>query len=345
VVRAAKSESLLPGEARAFFVRERFDVPEGFEGLLELRGDAPFHSIALRSLVNPSGDFALTPYAASSATSGPVYFAHLVADSSYSTDILCWNPGAAAMAARLDFFGSGGSASPAGSHPASSDFVLQPGQLRRFAIPASAQAQFHGYARLTLVSGNALPMATAIIARREGGSAVSEAAVPATPGSIEQRFVVAERAAQKTGLAILNPSAGAVAIDLELAGSEEALATPARTSITLQPGEKRAFFLYELFPALPQYLNGFVQVRASPAVASLALLGINNERGEFLLASLTAEPATGSLEDGETAVLPRIATGSGYRTTFYLLSWGTDAPSGRIRFFDTAGAALPLLLR
>ncbi len=347
VARKSLPQNLLPGQAMAFFIREHFNLGAGFEGIVELSSPSPFHAIALRSIVNAAGDFSLTPYSPESSQAGPAYFAHLTADPSYSTDILVWNSQAQAVTARLEFFTPTGQPVVPAGLAAAGDITLRTGQMQRISLPQSPSS-FFGYARLTLVSGPALPSASAVIRRWENGSPVSEAGIPATPAVSEQLSLIADRPRQRTGLALVNPTTAPATVDLEVVGVEAGISLPAKVSLTLAAGEKRAFFLYQAFPDLPGYLTGILRMRSSTGIAVLSLLGVTNERGEYLIASVTDEPGTDPLANGNIAVMPRFATGGGYRTILYLLpdKLGGDQTRGRIRFNnDNAGTPQALSFR
>jgi len=334
---------LAAGETQAFFVREEFSFEGNFEGLLELSAPAPFHSFTLRSIVNAAGDFAMTPYPRETSSSGPLYFAHLTADGSYSSDILLWNSQAQAVAARLSFFAPDGKPAAPTGLASQVDVRLLPGELRRVTLPRTASA-FFGYARVTLTSGSSLPAMTAVITRWENGAPASEAGIPATPLLADDLLVLAERPHQRTGLALLNPGPDPVAVELEIKGSD---AVTGRATVNLAGGEKRAFFLFEVFDNLPAFITATLSIRASSGVAALALAGITNERGDFLMASLTGEPGIQPLAPGGVAVCPRYATGGGYRTVVFLSPEARDALAGygKIRFLDTAGSPQALLFR
>lgn len=337
---------LYPGESVAFFLAQKFDLEDGFEGILELKSPLPFYALALRGITNASGDLSLTPYAEESTSRGPLYFAHLAADSSYSSGILLWNSQSETVTARLEFFTPTGQPTAAVDQPASAEIKLLPGQLKSIAL-CRTSAAFFGYARLTLVSGPLLPSSTAVITRYEKGIPVSEAGMPGTPLLVEELLLLAERPTQRTALALLNPGTAQVTVDLELVGVESLAPAPDGVSLTLKAGEKRAFFLSEVLPGLPSYATGLIRIKGSADIAALALLGITNERGEFLIASITGEPGREVLTAGSTAVLPRIVTGGGYRTMLYLLpdKVDTSRSEGQIRFFTTAGIPYPMLFR
>lgn len=337
---------LNPGEAKAFFLREKFDLRAFSDGLLELKADAPFYTVTLRSTNNAAGDFSLTPCPQESATSGPLYFAHLTADPSYSSDIILWNSQDKPVTARLEFFNPTGQPTAPPNQPASADVSLLSGQLRRMTI-AQSSVSFYGYARLTLRSGTELPSAAAVITRWENGAPASEAGIPGTPALAEDTLLVAERPSQQTALALLNPSSQAATVELQILGAEGSGPVPGKVQIKLQPGEKRAFFLYEVFSGMPPYLNSLLHIKADSSVAMLELLGLVNERGNFLIAALTGEAVHSPLATGAIAVMPRFATGAGYRTLLYLLpdETGGSPSQGKIRFFDSSGAPQRLFFR
>ncbi len=333
------------GESSAFFMDQQFDLGSQFEGTLEIRSPLPFHSIALRGITNAAGDFALTPYPPETASGGPLYFAHLAADSSYSSEILLWNPRTAPVSFQLEFRTPEGQLTGAVDQPAQSEYTLQPGQLKRVVLARSSRP-FYGYARMTLTSGTALPSNTVVIVRWENESPASEAGVPAAAASSEEVFLLAERPFQRTAVAILNPTATAADIEIEVE-TLEGKPAPGTAKISLLPGQKKSFFLNQVFADLPTYATGRFRVRSGNEVAILALIGITNQRGEFLISSITGEKVVNSVASGETAVLPRYATGGGYRTSLFLLPEGfSSGPSqGQIRFYDMAGIPYFLLFR
>ncbi len=339
-------DNLAPGQATAFFLQQQFELGSAFEGIVELSSTAPFYAITLRSIVNGAGDFSLTPYPPESVQNGPVYFPHLTADPSYSTDLLLWNPQSQQVKARIEFFTADGRATAAAGQPASSEVTIESGQLKRISLSQSTDV-FFGYARLTLAGGPALPSATAVIRRWENGSPASEAGIPAMPGVNEQLSLVADRPGQRTGVAILNASADAASMEFELLGAEPGTPLPGKTSLTLKAGEKRSFFLYEIFPEMPAYLTGILRIKSNAAVAVLSLLGVTNSRNEFLIASITGDPGIDALAAGSTAILPRFATGGGYRTLLYLLpdAIGIQPGQGQIRFHENTGALQPVPFR
>jgi hypothetical protein len=285
----------------------------------------------------------MTPYPLETSSNGPLYFAHLTADDSYSSDILLWNSQTQPVAARLSFFAPDGKPAAPTGLASQIDVRLLPGELTRVTLPRTASA-FSGYARMTLTSGSSLPAMTAVITRWENYAPASEVGVPATPLLTDDLIVLAERPYQRTGLGLLNPGPAPVAVDLEILGSDS---VTGKATVNLAGGEKRAFFLFEVFKNLPSFMTASLRIRAGAGVAVLALAGITNERGDFLMASLTGEPGIQPLVPGGEAICPRYATGSGYRTVVFMSPDASDAlaGSGQVRFLDTAGLPQPLVFR
>jgi hypothetical protein len=186
-----------------------------------------------------------------------------------------------------------------------------------------------------------------VCTRWEGGAPVSEAGIPATPLTSSELIVVDERPVQRTALGLLNPSPNPVMVLLFFVSVDPAL--PAGfAGLTLEGGEKRAFFLHEAFGnSLPPDITGLLRIQASAEIATLALLGVTNERGNFLMAALTGEPGREPLRAGASATAPRFATGGGYRTVLFLAPVSGEAapPKGVIRFFDSNGSLLRLYFR
>ena len=335
----SKVETLEAGKTRAFFVDEKFTFPSKFDGSLELRASVPFISFALRSTANGAGDMLFTPYPSqSSASTGPLFFTHLVTDDSYSSEIVVLNSHPQPASVRLEFFTSSGEVRSADSM----DLELQTGQLRRVLLPRRS-FPFSGYARLTLRSGAELPLAVGILTRWENGAPTSEVGIPATATLDADTTVAAERPLQHTGLALLNPASGPVSVELELIGSELPIGATKSVRLDLKAGEKRSFFLREVFPKLPSHFNAILQIKPSAKIAVLSMLGIYNSRGNFLLASLT-ENKTPSLSGGRT-IVPRFVNGGGYRTILYLANPSDEKSTGQLRFFDAQGIPQAVLFR
>jgi hypothetical protein len=327
------------GSTRAFFINEEWgNLPVDFEGSLEVLSSIPTVAFGMRATTNPRADYLLTPFGGG-AVSGEtqVYFPQLAAGSVYSTEILLLNPHPQEARVRLEFFGETGIPQAAGPLPASSEWTLSPGQAKRLLIPQGG-SDFYGYARVTHLS-ESLPMISAWITSWVAGSAVTEISIPPTPAVQLETFLVLERPAQKTALALLNPGPTKAVLQVEILPSET-VSQGRSKEVELGAGEKKALFFLEMFPDLPPYASAIARVTAPEGVVALTLLGIYNSRGDFLISALRAPEVTEN-----AAVLPRFASGGGYRTMLYLFQLEGPGRQGEIRFFDVSGQAQPVGFR
>lgn len=226
--------------------------------------------------------------------------------------------------------------------PASNAIRLLPGEIRRVSLPRGSPA-FYGYARVTLVSGTSLPAVSAVLTRWEKGAPASEAGIPANTAALASELVAADRPWQRTALALLNVEDKAVTVDLELTGAELPLPSNSRFQVKLEAGEKRAFFLDEVFSGLPSQFTALLSIKSNSPVAVLALLGMSNARSEFLISAVEDSGDGGNLDS--VLIIPRFVTGSGYRTLLYLTLSSGGATQGEIRFFDTSGRPLSINYR
>jgi hypothetical protein len=336
----AKEFHIGKGSTYAFFINEEWtNLPADFEGSLEVLSSFPTVAFGMRATTNPRGDYLLTPFGSSaSPDQTEVYFPQLAASSVYSTEILMLNPCQQEVRVRLEFFGETGVPQAAGPLAASSEWTLPSGHARRLLIPQGG-SEFYGYARVTRLSGTSLPLISAWITSWAAGSAVTEISIPPTPSVQRETFLVLERPAQKTALALLNAGAAKATLRVEILPS--ATVSQGRSKeVQLEAGEKRALFFLEMFPDLPPYASAMARVTAPEGVVALPLLGIYNSRGDFLISALGAPELAGG-----AAVLPRFAAGGGYRTMLYLFQLEGPGRQGQIRFFDVSGQGRPVGFR
>src|SRR5262249_17735185 len=151
-------------------------------------------------------------------------------------------------------------------------------------------------------------------------------------------IVVPQRPTQRAALALVNPGADAATIDFEWTAADVAIGeTHAR--LTLAAGAKRALFLAELCKTFPASFYALLRGRASTPVAVAALLNVANAGGESVLAALPGAAVPGG------ALVPRFASGGGYRTLVYLAGPQAGAASGALRFVDSNGTAAAIRSR
>ena len=120
-------------------------------------------------------------------------------------------------------------------------------------------------------------------------------------------------------------------------------------SMDLPARGQKSLFLNQIdgFRALPTRFQGQLRIstHAASGLAVTGLAGSFNERGDFLLTTTPAADET-SPPSTKEVVFPQSVEGGGYTTQLILVNAapGQD-PSGRVRFFSSAGAPMDLNLR
>ncbi len=332
---SAQEMTLQPGETSAFYAPGKWDLPDSFEGSLQLTANLPFVALAMRSTANSRGDILLTPYSSPHQWAGPAYFPQLVAGGGYSSEVLILNPSTEPLTARLEFFTPDGSPTSTGDMPESSDLSLEPGQFRRLQL-LNQGASFVGYLRVTPLSGAVTPLVSAVVTRWQGAAPVSEVSIPASMPVTEEDFLLLERPWQHSAVALLNPGDSPLTADIEILPSDD-LPTGLSTQIEIPAGASGSFFLNERVADLPTHGSSIVRIHLSAEGAILPILGAYNSRNDFLMSALRG----GELST-PPAIIPRFATGAGYRTMLYLFPAGNTAAQGTIRVWDEKGDPLSL---
>jgi hypothetical protein len=161
---------------------------------------------------------------------------------------------------------------------------------------------------------------------------VEESGIPDTAGSIQ------------TGLAIAAISGNGTAVDLELL-QLDGTSTGLTTSVTVAAGGQAAVMLKDLFPSLQRPFKGILRFTSPNTMGALALRIRNNERGEFLISTLSPSDELAAPSSAER-LFPHIGDGLGLTSQLILLS-GTagQAPSGSIVLRTNGGQPLDLGLQ
>ncbi|HRV07095.1 MAG TPA: carbohydrate binding domain-containing protein [Acidobacteriota bacterium] len=329
------------GERRQFFLDEWLTDPrEELVGSLLIQADQPVAVQILRAGINLQGEYFLTPVTAGSqpAEEGTMFLPQVTAGPTYSTELFLLNPTGGTLDLRPVFFTvDGEQIHPPGDIP--EELSIAPGHTAFVSLPRGEE-EFYGYLRLDRISGETWPVLSVVISQWQGDNLISEVGIPASTTTTEVRLPALERDLQWTAVALLNPSPVdplEIEISLEFPGDQ----VERTVTVEVDPGERQAFFLREVFDDLPSYLNVPCVVRASAPFGLLALLGNFNQRGDFLLTALLDD----AQREGPTdmRVIPVVLNGAGYRMLFY-----ADAPeetSGVLSFRDGTGQTLPVLVR
>ncbi len=195
-----------------------------------------------------------------------------------------------------------------------------------------------GYGRIVPNSGSTAPSGMAIFGLRQGGVLVSEAAVPAT-AAIRSGMIYAEQSGSvQTGVAIANPNAQAVTVSFTFRNAQtQAIAKQGSFSIPAN-GQTAAFLTQTPFLG-PSPLFGSFSFDASLPVGAVALRGLTNERGEFLITTMpvadqAAARPTSSLE------VAHFADGAGWTTQLVLFNPTDNPVTGVFQWRNDNGAAV-----
>ncbi len=192
-----------------------------------------------------------------------------------------------------------------------------------------------GFGRVAPGAGSTSPQGMAIFGFRQNNTLVSEAAVPATTAILSGRIYAQVGGAVNTGIAIANPNAQSVTVSFYVTNNSGG---GTQGSATIAANGQIAAFLDQAPFNAETGVSGTFTFTASAPVAVVALRGLTNERGEFLITTLpvvdlAASPGTDSV------LIPHFADGGGWTTQVVLVNPTDIAMSGSVQFYTQAGAA------
>jgi len=191
-----------------------------------------------------------------------------------------------------------------------------------------------GYARLQPGPGGTAPAGVAVMQFRQNNVLVSEASVPAVRPILSGRTYAEIGGRVNTGLAIVNPNAQAVTVSFYFIGED---GSPRNGSMTLAAGQQTAAFLDQPPFSVATSGRGTFSFASSLPVGVVAVRGLTNERGEFLITTLPVVDLSLAAPPGP-AVAPHFAVGGGWSTEVILLN-PTDSPlTGTVQFTGQSGS-------
>lgn len=201
-----------------------------------------------------------------------------------------------------------------------------------------------GYGTIVPDSGSTPPAGMAILGFRLRGILVSETAVRASAPLQSGRFLALRQEAGpeaggvlvNTGVSIANPNASSAQVDFYFTGADGLNVRSG--SLTIPPGGHVSAFIDESPFNGGTRIDGTFTFSSSPSapVAVAAILGVLNERSEFLMTSLPVVPLPGS--PGGTT-FSHWVLGGGWESEFTLVN-PTDQPlSGTLEFIENGAPA------
>ncbi len=193
-----------------------------------------------------------------------------------------------------------------------------------------------GYARVQ-PSVSTVPAGVAIFGLRLNGILVTEAGVPAVTPILSGRTFAEVGGAINTGIAFANPNSNAVVITFTF--TDQNGNDFGRRSLTLGPREQIARFLSEdPFGARIQFTGTFSFSSTEP-VAVVALRGLTNERGEFLIATQPVTPIPSSF-NGSVVTISHFADGGGWKMELVLVNPSEETLTGSVQFFSEGSSTV-----
>jgi hypothetical protein len=200
--------------------------------------------------------------------------------------------------------------------------------------------QTAGYSAILPATGSSTPTGVAVFGFRNSSNIlVSETGVPATPLLMQGRVYAEIAGTLDTGVAIANPNSTPATINFSFTDATGASAGTGST--TIPANAQIAQFLDQ--PPLRVYstptFQGTFNFTSSVPVGVVALRGLTNERGDFLMSTLPVIDTTVTPANG-TIVVPHFADGGGWITQIFLVNPTGNPMSGTVQFTDANGAAV-----
>ena len=232
--------------------------------------------------------------------------------------------------------------------------LLTPPEPESFSIPdrggtsttsnGTGESVRVGYGRIRADAGSSTPSGTAIFQFRDSeGVLISEAGVSASEPVQEGRIFAEVNGPVNTGLAIANPNDGSAFIQFHFTDTNGTRF--AEGSFELGAHQQTAKFLDQAPFNSGSSVLGTLTFTSSVRVAVVALRGLTNEAGEFLMTTLPVAPLSSTSSD--TVYFPHFADGGGWATHVILVNPMDRTITGTVGFLgqgsDTAPAA-PVVL-
>ena len=201
-----------------------------------------------------------------------------------------------------------------------------------------------GYSRIQASSGSTTPAGVAIFGFRQGNVLVTEAGVPASPLITSGRIYAEVNGPVNTGLAIANPNSQTANITFHFTNASGV--DFGTSSTTIPANQQTAKFLDQAPFSGGSTVQGTFSFTSDVPVSVIALRGLTNERGEFLITTLPITDLS-TATSTDTAYLSHFADGAGWTTQTVLVNPRDTTITGSIQFFGQgtdSAAALPVTL-
>jgi hypothetical protein len=163
---------------------------------------------------------------------------------------------------------------------------------------------------------------------------VSEASVSDSPLITSGRLYaeISDGGVLNTGMAIVNPNLQTATVNFTFVDTTgQAIKT---ASFAVGANQQQAVFLNQDPFQIPAGSQGAFSFTSNQPVAVIALRGLTNERGEFLMTTLPIIDRAAAAPAG-IPVVPHFADGQGWTTQLLLVNPTDTAISGSVQFFSS----------
>jgi hypothetical protein len=203
-----------------------------------------------------------------------------------------------------------------------------------------AQADSSKLAAPATYTGNSGLTGVAIFGLRTNFGLISETGVPASPNLSGGRVYIETHGAVSTGLALSNT--GSQDAQISFYFTDQNGHDFGSGSFLLPADNQIAAFSNQAPFNGPADFQGTLTFVSSVPVSAIALRGLTNERGEFLMSTL---PVAELGVSQNSAILPQFADGGGWVTQVVLVNSLEVAETGTVQFYGQgdSGQAGPLL--
>jgi len=186
--------------------------------------------------------------------------------------------------------------------------------------------------------GNPSLSGIAVFEFTQNGIIVSETGVPASAPVTSGRIYVNVNGPVNTGIAFANPNQTGAVISFyftDLNGN-----TVNQGSFTLNGYSQIAAFMNQAPFNASGSMEGTFTFTSSGPVGAIALRGLINQRGEFIMSTLPVSPLPAT-PVSEPVVLPQFADGGGWTTQIILTNLYDTPVSGQLQFFGPGSTSQP----
>jgi hypothetical protein len=331
------------GQIAVFLTENPFRVPDGTVATLTFSSNVPVAAVALRGRTNERSEFllsALPVIDVAAAVTTPLLLPHFADGGGWTTEVSLVNPSDERLSGTIKFKDQAGApmlVTVSGSIASSFSYALPPRSSSRLQTSGTGLPIRAGSVRIEPSPSQKTPSAFAIFSFRNEGVVVTEAAVIAAGPAQSFRLYGESLTGMQTGLAFANTAPAEITATVEalrLDGSSTGLTGSLRV-----PANGQTALFTEQIPGLETLPSGFQGVlRISTTATNLVVAGLRgrtNERNDFLITTLPAQPETATPATSEL-VFPHFADGGGYTTQFILMPVSGRA-SGILKFVGQSG--------